>query len=113
MRRWDGSNRSLSKHYAVELTPRTHSRRADPSSKLRQSHSWARFHTEFMRRLRRLDIDVHIWTMPSEIENAVPFDQDRTRAQYDPQYASRFHQALVQAARVMKEFRAHFIGKVS
>jgi hypothetical protein len=30
------------------------------------------FHAEFMRRLRHLDIAVHIWTMPSEIENAVP-----------------------------------------
>ena len=78
-----------------------------------QPMSVADFYAEFMRRLRRLDIDVHIWTMPSEIENAVPFDQDRTHAQYDPQYASRFHQVLVQAARVMKDFRAHFIGKVS
>ncbi len=78
-----------------------------------QPISVADFYAEFMRRLRRLDIDVHIWTMPSEIENAVPFDQDRTHTQYDPQYASRFHQTLVQAARVMKEFRARFIGKVS
>jgi len=73
----------------------------------------ADFYTEFMHRLRCLDIDVHIWTMPSEIENAVPFDRDRTHAQYDPDYASRFREALVQAARVMNEFRASFIGKVS
>jgi hypothetical protein len=71
------------------------------------------FYAEFMRRLRRLDIDVHIWTMPSEIENAVPFEQDRQHAQYDPEYVSRFHQALVEAARVMNDFRARFIGKVS
>ena len=73
----------------------------------------AEFYAEFMRRLRRLDIDVHIWTMPSEIENAVPFDQDRTHAQYDPAYVARFHQALVQSARVMTAFRAGFIGKAS
>ncbi len=71
------------------------------------------FYAEFMRRLRRLDIDVHIWTMPSEIENAIPFDRDRTLAQYDREYASRFHQALIQAARVMTAFRARFIGKAS
>ena len=29
---------------------------------------------EFRQRLRRLGID--IWTMPSEIENAIPFDKD-------------------------------------
>jgi hypothetical protein len=75
--------------------------------------SVADFYAEFMERLRRLDIDVHIWTMPNEIVNAVPFDQDRSHAQYDPDYASRFHQALVQSARVMTEFRTRFIGKVS
>jgi len=75
--------------------------------------SVANFYAEFMQRLRRLDIDVHIWTMPSEIENAVPFDQDRAHAHYDPEYVSRFQRALVQAARVMNEFRARFIGKVS
>jgi hypothetical protein len=73
----------------------------------------ADFYAEFMRRLHRLDIDVHIWTMPSEIENAVTFDLDRTHAQYDPDYAARFHQTLVSSARVMEEFRAGFLGKAS
>jgi hypothetical protein len=73
----------------------------------------ADFYAEFMQRLRRLGIDVHIWTMPSEIEKCVPFDQDRTNAQYDPVYAQKFWQVLVQADRVMNEFRARFIGKVS
>jgi Family of unknown function (DUF5996) len=75
--------------------------------------SVADFYAEFMRRLRRLGIDVHIWTMPSEIENAVAFEEDRSHAQYNPAYAQRFHLAMVQAARVMKEFRARFIGKAS
>ncbi len=77
------------------------------------SMSVADFYAAFMQRLRRLDIDVRIWTMPSEIENAVPFDQDRSHAQYDPDYAARFGRTLVQAARVMGEFRAGFIGKAS
>ncbi len=71
------------------------------------------FHSEFMLRLQRLDINVHIWTMPSEIENAVPFDQDRTHAQYDPIYVQRFWRSLLQANRVMSAFRAPFVGKVS
>jgi hypothetical protein len=75
--------------------------------------SVADFYAAFMERLRRLGIDVHIWTMPSEIANAVPFDQDHSHAQYDAEYASRFHQAVLEAARVMNEFRARFIGKVS
>ncbi len=73
----------------------------------------ADFYAEFMKRLRRLGIDVHIWTIPGEIENAVPFDRDRTHAQYDPVYAQKFWQALLQANRVMNEFRARFIGKAS
>ena len=73
----------------------------------------ADFYNEFMQRLRRLGIDIHIWTMPGEIENAIPFDRDRIHAQYDPIYAQKFWLALVQASRVMNEFRARFIGKAS
>jgi hypothetical protein len=73
----------------------------------------ADFHAEFMQRLRRLGIDVPIWTMPCEIENCVRFEEDRTHAQYDAAYVRRFHQALVQAARVMTDFRARFVGKAS
>ena len=73
----------------------------------------ADFYAAFMAALYRLGIDVHIWTMPSEMENAIPFEKDRTHAQYDPIYAQRFWLALVQANRVMTEFRARFLGKVS
>jgi hypothetical protein len=75
--------------------------------------SVADFYAAFMERLRRLGIDVRIWTMPSEIENAVPFDQDHSHAQYDREYVARFHQAVLQSARVMHAFRARFVGKVS
>jgi hypothetical protein len=73
----------------------------------------ADFYAAFMERLRRLGIDVDIWTIPCEIAECVAFDQDRTHAQYDPEYVSRFHQALVQSTRVMHEFRSRFTGKVS
>ncbi len=73
----------------------------------------ADFYAAVMAALRRLDIDVHIWTMPSEIEGAIPFEQDRTHGQYDRVYVERFWQALVQVNRVFTEFRARFIGKVS
>jgi hypothetical protein len=73
----------------------------------------ADFYAEVMQRLRRLGITVRVWTMPSEIENAVPFEQDRAHAQYDPLYAARFWRALVQSDRGFKAFRASFIGKAS
>jgi hypothetical protein len=73
----------------------------------------ADFYAAFMAALRRLGIDVHIWTMPSEIENAIPFEKDRTHAQYDPVHVQKFWQAALQADRVMTEFRARFLGKAS
>src|SRR5215468_91440 len=75
--------------------------------------SVAQFYSEVMTRLERLGIKIHIWTMPSEIEHAVRFDQDHTHAQYDPVMVRRFWEALVQADRVFKIFRSRFIGKVS
>jgi hypothetical protein len=75
--------------------------------------SVAEFYAQVMERLRRLGIDVHIWTMPSEIENAVPFERDHAHAQYDPAFVRKFSRALVQANRVLNEFRARFIGKAS
>jgi uncharacterized protein DUF5996 len=73
----------------------------------------ADFYAAVMQALQRLDIDVHIWSMPSEIEGAIPFEQDRTHHQYDRDYVERFWRALVQVNRVFTEFRARFIGKVS
>jgi hypothetical protein len=73
----------------------------------------ADFYARFMAALHRLDIEMRIWTTPCEIEGAVPFDRDRRHAQYDAVYAQRFWRALLQAQRVMNEFRARFIGKAS
>jgi Family of unknown function (DUF5996) len=73
----------------------------------------ADFYAGFMQRLCSLDIDVHIRTMPGEIENAIPFDQDHRHAQYDPAYVQRFSQALVQVNRVFNVFRSRYLGKVS
>jgi len=73
----------------------------------------ADFYAAFMGKLLALGIDVPIWTTPCEIENCIPFDRDRTHAQHDPVYAQRFQQALLQANRVMTDFRARFLGKAS
>ena len=43
--------------------------------------SVADFYAEFMERLGRLGIEVHIWTMPSEIENAVQIGAKRNQSQ--------------------------------
>jgi hypothetical protein len=66
-----------------------------------------------MRALRALDVDVRIWTMPVEIEGAIPFDTDRVHASYDAAAANAFWRQLLQADRVFNSFRARFLGKVS
>jgi hypothetical protein len=71
------------------------------------------FYSEFMERLHRLGVNVSIWTTPCEIENCMPFDEDRVHAHYDPEYVRRFWHALVQINRVMNVFRARFVGKAS
>jgi hypothetical protein len=75
--------------------------------------SVADFHREVMGRLRALALDVHIWTMPVEIADPIPFEADRLHASYDPDAAQRFWRILVQADRVLTDFRAAFVGKVS
>jgi Family of unknown function (DUF5996) len=73
----------------------------------------ADFHREVLAALAGLGIDVSIRTMPCEIPEAVPFDQDRTHASYDADAATRFWRALLRADRVFKTFRSRYAGKVS
>ncbi len=75
--------------------------------------SVAEFYQETMAALRSLGIQVSIWPVPVEIPNPIPFDQDDQHAAYDPEYAQRCWRLLTQAARVLTEFRARFIGKDS
>jgi hypothetical protein len=78
-----------------------------------KSGSVAAFYEDFLQCLERLGIGVHIWTMPSEIDNGVPFEQDVAGRPYDPVWAERFAQVLRQSDRLLKDFRARFIGKAS
>jgi Family of unknown function (DUF5996) len=73
----------------------------------------ADFYRAVMEHLRRLRIEVHIWTLPSEIDTKLRFEDDREHASYDPDYANRFWRALAHTERVMQAFRAPFLGKVS
>ena len=80
---------------------------------LLEARSVADFYDEVMATLKTVGIDINIYTMPSEIPDAIPFEQDTVHQAYDPDYANRFWRALVQVDRVFKEFRARFIGKCS
>ena len=75
--------------------------------------SVADFYWETMEALRSLGIEVTIWTMPQEVPNPIPFEQDQQHASYDPEYVNRCWRILAQSARVFTAFRGRFIGKVS
>jgi len=73
----------------------------------------AQFYRAVMDALRDLGIQVHITTMPNEVADGMPFDQDDKHASYEPEYANRFWRVLLQSDRVFKEFRSGFCGKCS
>jgi hypothetical protein len=87
----DGSRRS------VALTPR----------------SVADFYADVVDRLRQLDIAPEIWTMPVEIEGAIPFEEDVEHRPYDRGHVERFWQLLIGSAQVFNQFRTRFVGKSS
>jgi hypothetical protein len=75
--------------------------------------SVANFYQEFMAVLRSLDIETTINTLPDEVKNPLPFEQDEVHASYDPVYARRFWQILVQTENILKQYRSPFLGKSS
>ena len=73
----------------------------------------AEFFGELSAALAELDIKIPISTMPCEIADCIPFDQDFTHAAYDRDYANRFWRVLLSAHNVLAHFRTGFLGKVS
>lgn len=76
--------------------------------------SVADFYAETIDALAGLDIPVRIHPVPNEIPgDALAFDRDLRVRDYNPEHARVFWRQLVQAHRVLQEFRARFVGKVS
>jgi hypothetical protein len=74
----------------------------------------ADFYADVMALLGSLGVQVAIWEQPVEIsEEVIPFSRDRVHASYDAEAVERFLRVISQAASVMEEFRARFIGKGS
>jgi hypothetical protein len=77
------------------------------------SYPTAEFYGRVVRAMTELDLPVKIWPHPVEVEVAIPFEQDRQHATYDPEYANRLWRILVQVDRVLHRFRSAFLGKAS
>jgi len=78
-----------------------------------EPQSVATFYRRLMEEMEKLELPVVIHKKPNEVPEPINFDQDESHRSYDREYAHRFWRILVQADRVLKEFRARFIGKVS
>jgi hypothetical protein len=73
----------------------------------------ADFYAAVMAGLAGLGIHLAIDETPNEMPDPVRFSQDHVHAAYDPDFAHRHWQALVQIDRVFKLFRTGFLGKCS
>jgi len=75
--------------------------------------SVAHFYAEVLDAMDAVGMPVTINPLPSEIPDAVRFDEDTASRTYDASHAMLFWRALIQADRVMTRFRAGFKGKAS
>lgn len=75
--------------------------------------SVADFYRDYMAVLDDLGLPVRFRPVPDEVENPIPFADDRQHASYDSQQANRFWRVLLQADRILKRFRGRFLGKSS
>lgn len=73
----------------------------------------AQFYDRVMETLRELGIRTKIEASPNEVVTAIPFAEDHEHASYAPDAAELFWRQLLEADRVLSEFRARFAGKVS
>jgi Family of unknown function (DUF5996) len=78
-----------------------------------EPRSVADFYSECMAMLKSAGIEVSIWTMPVEIPDPIPFDQDRIHSSYDREAVEKFWRILLSVNGVFQEFRSKFIGKCS
>lgn len=76
-------------------------------------HPVAEFYPATMALLDDLGVSTEIWPMPVEIPDAIVFGDDGVHHSYDADAVHRFWLALVQIERVLKVFRARFVGKSS
>jgi hypothetical protein len=75
--------------------------------------SVAEFYSQTMRALDGLGLHTRIQSHPNEVDPAPRFADDVEHASYDPEAANLFWRQLLQANRVLGQFRSRFMGKVS
>lgn len=75
--------------------------------------SVAEFYRQLMSQLHELGIAASIHEMPNEVSDPIPFSRDDRHSAYDAAAAHAFWRVLIQADRLLKQFRTGFLGKAS
>jgi hypothetical protein len=75
--------------------------------------SIAALHRRLVAMLDRHGLPSRFNSRPNEIENAIPFSDDRIARDYDRDSAERLREALAAMLPVFERFRAGFLGKAS
>jgi len=71
------------------------------------------FYQEYLELLRAVGMHVHLWTMPVEVPDPIPFDRDETHREYDADAVHRFGLALRRCDAALKELANGYLGKQS
>ncbi|MBA3660966.1 MAG: hypothetical protein H0W64_04515 [Gammaproteobacteria bacterium] len=75
------------------------------------SMSVAEFETKILMILKDLNIDLHINSMPQEIPNPIPFNEDTEIREYNSVLANAWWRILLSSYKVMKLYHARFDGE--
>lgn len=78
-----------------------------------EPQSTASFYRKTMDALKQAGVPVTIRTMPCELPDAIPFEEDEVHSAYDREFANRYWHVVAQTSRVFENFRSRFIGKCS
>jgi hypothetical protein len=73
----------------------------------------AAFYNQLMENLHAAGVQVEIYAVPNELEEAIPFAENDTPCHYDAAAMHNYWQALVRINNVFTQFRAGFAGKCS
>jgi hypothetical protein len=67
----------------------------------------------YLRLLRDAGVEVHLWPVPVEVPDPVPFDRDEAPRPYDREAAHRFWEVLRRCDAALRELAGGFLGKQS
>jgi len=68
-------------------------------------------YAELDRALKKIDVGCVISTIPQEVPDQTPLDEDRRPSEYDPQAAQRWFRAVTAVAGEFERWRAQFFGR--